>query len=185
MEQEKDLGELFDNVGSRESVNFMLRTVQQNYVQLTLLAEHKANIIVGVTMIVFTLTLGNFSRDIPFSLLALSIPMFASATFAIFALLPHLHNSHAEHIEDIGANPLFFSFFSRMGQEQYMEEMHKLLGEDRLIYQAIITDIFAHGAVLRRKFHYLSWSYRVLLWGFGACFVALLFEVSYRLGWIA
>jgi hypothetical protein len=181
---EQDDGEMmFSDVRSRDTLNYMLRTVQQNYAQLTLLAEHKANIIVGACLVVTALITTNLSSETMFvGLVILCIFLLLSAAFAILALLPRLEGSEGGRIT--ASNPLFFPFFSRMGLEQYMRHMQTLMKEDRLIYQAIVTDIHHHGSVLERKFRYLRYSYRILLWGIVLSLAAILAELPQRLGWL-
>ena len=106
---------LFSEVESSESVNYMLRTVQQNYVQLTLLAEHKANIIVGSTFIVLALLISNVSSgQLPIGLTTLSLFLLIASVFAIFALLPSVDGPHACKEGMPECNPLFFPFFANM-----------------------------------------------------------------------
>ncbi len=64
-----------------------------------------------------------------------------------------------------------------------MQYMQHLMEQDRLVYQAIISDIHHHGRVLEKKFLYLKYSYLVLLFGLGISSVVIFLELTQRYEW--
>ena len=60
-EQQPAPGHPFGRVPERNTADNMLRTAQQHHVQLSVMADIKANIIITVSSIVMTLTLGRLN----------------------------------------------------------------------------------------------------------------------------
>ena len=46
----------FRDIEGRGSVDYVLRTLQQNYLELTQIADQKANIVIGLGVLIFILT---------------------------------------------------------------------------------------------------------------------------------
>lgn len=67
----------------------LLRTVQNNNVQLSQMADQKASILMGATFLVFSISVGRaFGGGIPWSLALLAVFAFLSALCAVIAVLP-------------------------------------------------------------------------------------------------
>ncbi|MGB5723530.1 MAG: Pycsar system effector family protein [Parasphingorhabdus sp.] len=153
---------------------YALRTTQQHHVQLSLMADHKANMLIGATFIVFTLAIGQSrTGDISIPLMILAIAAFASAGLAAIAVMPAFTPR-----KDGPANLLFFGGFSSLSEEEFIE---RLLSEEfrnqEMVYRAMLRDIYQMGIVLgRKKFRYLGWAYRVFLIGLTMTFVTYIYE---------
>jgi hypothetical protein len=173
---------LFTNVRGRGSIDYMLRTTQQHHVQLSTMADQKANILVGVAFLVFTLSLNYFKRggQFPISLGVLCFFALMAAFFAILAVMPSIRKQRQKPDPDSPAfNLLFFSFFTQLTLEEYWQQMEKVLESDAKVYQTILKDIYQLGSVLyRKKYRYLGYSYRIFIIGLIATFVVAIVEYS-------
>ena len=90
-----------------------LRTTQQHHVQLSLMADHKANMLIGATFIVFTLAIGQSkSGDMSIPLMILAIAAFASAGLAAIAVMPSFTPRKGGP-----TNLLFFGGFGALSEE--------------------------------------------------------------------
>lgn len=153
----------------------LLRTTQQHHVQLSLMADHKANMLIGATFVVFTLAIGQSDSDsFSLPLLILAVSAFSAAALAAIAVMP------ATRIRP-GANPnmLFFGAFSKMSEEEFKD---KLLSENfatqETVYRTMLRDIHQMGIVLeRKKYRYLGLAYRVFLLGLTLTFIIYLAEM--------
>lgn len=155
---------------------YALRTTQQHHVQLSMMADHKANMLIGATFIVFTLAIGQSrTGELSVPLMILAIAAFASAALAAVAVMP----SFAPR-KDGPANLLFFGGFNNLSEEEFVE---RLLNEEfqtqESVHRAMLRDIYQMGIVLgRKKFRFLGWAYRVFLFGLTLTFIAYVYEQS-------
>ena len=152
----------------------LLRTTQQHHVQLSLMADHKANMLIGATFVVFTLAIGQ-SHISTFSLplLILAISAFCAAGLAAIAVMP------ATKIR-AGANPnmLFFGAFSKISEEEFKDQLlSESFVDQETVYRTMLRDIYQMGLVLeRKKYRYLGLAYRVFLLGLSMTFLTYLVE---------
>jgi len=153
---------------------YALRTTQQHHVQLSMMADHKANMLIGATFIVFTLAIGQSrTGDLSVPLMILAIAAFASAGLAAVAVMPSFTPRKGG-----SANMLFFGGFGTLSEEEFIE---RLLNEEfrnqEMVYRAMLRDIYQMGTLLgRKKYRFLGWAYRVFLAGLTLTFIAYVYE---------
>ena len=151
-----------------------LRTTQQHHVQLSLMADHKANMLIGATFIVFTLAIGQSqSGEMSIPLMILAIAAFASAGLAAVAVMPSFTPRKGGP-----TNLLFFGGFSGLSEEEFVERLLSEKFENQeSVYRAMLRDIYQMGMVLgRKKYRFLGWAYRVFLIGLTLAFVTYIYE---------
>src|SRR5436190_22773574 len=82
-------GPPFETVKARSSVDNLLRTVQQHHVQLSLMADMKANILITISSIMLTIALARANdAQLRPALLTLAAACLISLVLAIIAILP-------------------------------------------------------------------------------------------------
>lgn len=140
----------------------MLRTAQQHHVQLSLMADQKANIMIAATSILLTFSFANFKQQNLFwGFLALFVFAFFSLILAILAVSPTFGRSGKE-----SRNLLFFGHFVDLSLHEYLDAMDEVMQSDPSVYEAIITDIYDIGvSIATTKYKYLAMSYRTFLIG--------------------
>lgn len=158
----------------------LVRTVSIANLQLSQMADQKANLLMGASFVVFTLTVGIASRGpIPMSLIMLGTFAFVSACLAVMAVLPTFG---AKPVSDTDPNILFFGVFSGMEEEEFADRVVDELQTDERMFRLMLRDIYQNGKVLqRKKYRLLGWSYRLFLAGLVLSFAAFLFEQVARL----
>jgi len=152
----------------------LLRTTQQHHVQLSMMADHKANMLIGATFVVFTLAIGqSHASSFSLPLLILAVSAFSAAGLAAIAVMP------ATKIR-AGANPnmLFFGAFSQISEEEFKDGLlSDALNTQEQVYRTMMRDIYQMGVVLeRKKYRYLGFAYRVFLLGLSVTFITYLAE---------
>jgi hypothetical protein len=153
----------FEGVQSRASVDNLLRTVQQHHVQLSTLADTKASLIITISSIVLTISLSRAGDpSLRAALLTLAVACLLALLLAIFAVLPTFASRRS------GArNLLFFGHFGPLTEDEFLDEMERVLATDALLYETALRDIYSLGTYLyRKKFRYLRMAYVALLTGF-------------------
>ena len=151
----------------------LIRTTQQHHVQLSMMADQKANMLIGATFVVFTLAIGQSDKsDFSMPLLILAIASFLSAAFAALAVMPF-----TGRIAKNEPNWLFFGAFSQIEEEDFVEKILFRIGDQETIYRTMLHDIHQLGSVIeRKKYRYLRLAYRVFLIGISVTFVVFVYE---------
>ena len=109
------------------------------------------------------------------------IKIFA-AFFALMAVMPTTKQKKATSGKTVQFNPLFFSFFSQLTLDQYMQKMETIMANDEKVYATILRDIYQLGVVLHtKKYKYLSYSYRLFIAGLAVSLVTMLIEQIVRM----
>ena len=147
----------------------LVRTVQQTHMQLSMMADQKASILMGATFVIFTLTLGKaHTGGAPLPLLILGGAAFFSAVLAVLAILP------ATHYRKLGSrNLLFFGSFTQLPEEEWTDRLMERLRDDDALYRTMLHDLYQNGVVLeRKKYRLLGYAYRVFLAGLSLSFAA-------------
>ena len=156
----------------RTSVDNILRVDHGNQMRLGLMADQKANIMITVASIVFSITIANLDNEVmKWPLLAFAVGSFFSLLFAIFAIIPSTDYPTKKGSKEIDRdsplfNPLFFGHFAHLPIDEYKEDYAKTLMTDDKVYDAMAGDIYGQGKVLAlSKYKFLKWSYSSFLWG--------------------
>ena len=112
------------------------------------MADAKANIMITVASIVFSITIANLDNEVMrYTLLTFAVGSFFSLLFAIFAIIPKTGYPKVKGSDEIDRNspwfnPLFFGHFSHIPIEEYKEDYAKTLMTDDKIYDALAGDIY-------------------------------------------
>lgn len=140
----------------------LMRTTQLAQFQLSAMADQKASILMGASFVIFTITIGQARGTTPpIPLLILGGAAFLSAIFAVLSVLPAIRRPRTGRL-----NLLFFGSFTRLGEEEFVEEIGARLATDEAIYRTMATDIYQNGCVLqKKKYRMLGIAYRIFLAG--------------------
>lgn len=151
----------------------LVRTTQQIHIHLSAMADQKASILMGATFVIFTISIGQARTSAaPLPLMILGVAAFFSAVFAVLAIIPAYTYKARQP-----ANLLFFGSFMTIPEDEYIENVLDLLGEDETVYRAMARDIYQNGRVLgRKKYRLLSVAYIIFLAGLTLSFLAFLIQ---------
>lgn len=153
---------------SRSSLDYLLRTVQQTQIRHSGMADAKANMMITVSSIVFSITInqiGNQSYRWP--LITLCVFSLGSLIAAILTVMPSgTRTSIAPKPGTPAFNLLFFGHFTSLSQDEFIDEIARVGHTDDTLYETICRDIYGAGTVLaRRKYFRLRISYVCFLVG--------------------
>ena len=167
----------------RTSVDNILRVNHGNQMRLGLMADQKANIMITVASIVFSITIANLDNEVmKWPLLTFVVGSFFSLLFAIFAIIPSTDYPKKKGSKEIDResplfNPLFFGHFAHLSIEEYKEDYAETLMTDDKVYDAMAGDIYGQGKVLAlNKYKFLKWSYTSFLWGMSGAIMVFLIQ---------
>lgn len=159
----------FLGVVERNTADNLLRTCQQHHVQMSSLADTKANIIITVSSIVMSLALGRLNDPLLMASAAtLLVFTLLALLLAILAVLPKFRRfNQPDGPLPSDFNLFFFGHFSGLSLDRFEREVAAQLNNDGRIYRAMARDVYGLGAYLAiYKYPYLRWSYLFFLSGF-------------------
>ena len=178
--------EIFSDVTpDRTSVDNILRLNYTNQLRLTLMADTKANIMITVTSIVFSVALNNFdNKFLQYPLMSIGLCSIISLVCAIIVIMPKIDYPKDEHghIDKNSPfyNPLFFGHFAHIPVLEFKAEYAKRLMTDAKIMDALTGDIYGIGRVIAtNKFKYLRYSYVSFLTGLSGSVVIFMVQLFF------
>ena len=170
---------------NRTAVDNILRLNYNNQLRLTLMADTKANIMITVSSIVFSITVANITNELLlYPLMALGICSVVALVCAIIVIMPKIDypKTKTGKIDKNSPfyNPLFFGHFAHISIREYKEEYAKRLMTDAQIMDALTGDIYGIGRVIAtNKFKYLRYSYMTFLVGISLAIGIFSFQVIF------
>lgn len=176
-----------DALGTSRGVETMFRTSYRVHMDLSSLADTKANIMISINGLILPILLGAISPKIdsnPWLLIPTTVLMIGcliSMVFAIRSARPRVSDDPVtlEQIRRNSANILFFGHFANMSREDFETGMTELMMDNDRLYRNMIRDLYGLGIVLTAKFKLLRTSYTVFM--FSIVIGVLLFIGTYFL----
>jgi hypothetical protein len=147
----------------------MFRIVLGNHLQLSMMADQKANMIITACALILTLSLGRLQTEgLFYTVIVMVLTCVATMLFAILATIPKLPPRLKGQIDLRGRNfnLLFFGYFSQIDFETFFREIEIVVNDRNLVYENLAKDLYDLGLVLsRRKYKYIRISYQIFLAG--------------------
>lgn len=161
-------------------IETMFRVTSQNHIQLSAIADTKANIMISVNSIIVSLILSILIRkleDVPQLILPTALLTFScllATVFAILAARPNVTSGRftKEDIENKQANLLFFGNFHKMSLPDYEWGIRAMMADGDFLYSSMTRDIYFLGKVLGKKYQLLRLSYTIFMFGFVVSVIA-------------
>jgi len=156
-----------------KGIQTMLRLTSDNHLELSGMADGKANILISVNAIIISVILSVLVRRLEVDVY-LTIPtiifLLVSVTTIVIAILatrPKISQGvfSEQDIINKKTNLLFFGNFHRAPLEQYENAMRKMMGDSEYLYGSLIKDIYALGVVLGRKYKLIRLAYNIFMIG--------------------
>lgn len=159
---------------SERGVETMFRVTSTNHLELSSLADNKANIMISVNSIIISIVVTVLIRKLeeyPNYLIPTILLIGTCLTAMVFAILatrPKVTNGLVtkDDIQNKRGNLLYFGNFHQMSLPDYKDGMHALMEDGNYLYDSMITDIYFLGKVLSKKYKMLRKSYNVFMFGF-------------------
>ncbi len=159
--------------GSKRGIETLFRTQYPMHVELSSLADSKSNIMISINGIIVSILIASISSKLDvnpwliFPTITLLVGCIVSLVFAVLAAMPRVNRSAItmDDVQENRANILFFGNFVHLERDAYVEGISEMLQDKNRLYQSMMTDIYALGSVLDRKFKLLQISYTVFTIG--------------------
>lgn len=159
------------SLGTNRGIETMFRTSYRTHIDLSALADTKANIMISINGIIISILLASISPKIdanPWLLLPTSVLLVGCVTAIVYAVLaarPRVSSNVVtlDDVRDNRANILFFGNFVTMPEEDYVMGMKDLMDDTDRLYTNMIRDLYSLGGVLGKKFRLLRVSYNLFM----------------------
>jgi predicted metal-dependent HD superfamily phosphohydrolase len=158
----------------------MFRIMSDNHINLSQMADSKANIMISVNTIVLSIMVSvllgklQFYPEFIIPTIILVVVCLGAVVFAILATRPNISGGRftREDIQNKQINLLFFGNFYNMELPDYDWAMKELMKDKEYLYGSMIKDIYFLGVVLAKKYKFLRISYNIFMYGLIAAIVA-------------
>ncbi|MBX2844651.1 MAG: HD domain-containing protein [Saprospiraceae bacterium] len=169
-------------------IETLFRVQLKNHIELSAIADTKANILLSVNAIIISVALSSLmpkldSLSNSFLVIPTLILMLASVVCIILSVLstrPNISKVSVitrEMIKNNKTNILFFGNFYRMSLEDFEWGIDYLIDNEDTLYNSLTKDLYFLGLVLERKYRLLRITYNVFM--VGIVVSALAFVISF------
>ena len=158
----------------------MFKIMSESHINLSQMADSKANIMISVNTIVLSIMVSvllgklQFYPEFIIPTVILVVVCLSAVVFAILATRPNISSGTftREDIQNKQINLLFFGNFYNMELPDYDWAMKEMMMDKDYLYGSMINDIYFLGVVLARKYKLLRISYSIFMYGLIAAIIA-------------
>lgn len=160
----------------------MFRIAMSNHLQLSAMADSKANMMITVCALIMTLSLVRIeSPTLQPAILSMGLTCVATILLAVFATMPKLPPRIAGEINARSPefNLIFFGHFTQLDFQTYLREMEQVVNSRAVVYESLAKDLYVLGKVLSdRKYRYIRISYQVFMTGLVISMIVLAISLA-------
>ena len=161
-------------------VDHLMRATQFHHVQLSSMADVKANMLLTMSSVVLTLCLPQVLKNTHLWPLYILIGCcLLTICLATYAVMPKVASSRLPppDVNSPTFNVLFFGDFSRLTQAQFEYAMGEVMSEPGRTYAAQVREIYLLGTYLaNKKYRYLRFAYIAFITGLFATVASFIIE---------
>jgi predicted metal-dependent HD superfamily phosphohydrolase len=155
-------------------IETMFRTTSKNHLELSGMADNKANIMISVNTIILSVVVSVLIRklyeypNLIVPTVMLVIVCLATIVMSILATRPNISSGMFTDDEVLAkkTNLLFFGNFHKMKLDRYEWGMKEMMKDSEYLYGSMIKDIYFLGVVLGKKYKLLRIAYTIFMIGF-------------------
>ncbi len=176
-----------EKAGTTKGMQTMLRLTSSNHIQLSEMADAKANILISVNAIIISVILSVLLRKLqtdPYLTIPTLIFLTAAVVTIVIAILatrPKVNEGTfmEEDVRNKKTNLLFFGNFHKMSQEDYESAMRVMMTDADYLYSSMVQDIYHLGTVLGRKYKLIRLAYTIFMVGIVVSVLAFAFAAMF------
>ena len=176
-------------------VDTVYRVTLRNHINLSSIADGKANMIISINTLVlsilitagsasFSLSPTDFKENIRFILpvLMLMITALAAITFAVFSAIPKVSGQEftEEDVQQHKVSLLYFGNFLSLPKDKFVRYLRDLKADQEVLYDDLSRDLYNLGLVLKKKYRLLTYAYRTFVGGLVLSFLVFFFMLLAR-----
>ncbi|NQU26931.1 MAG: hypothetical protein HQ528_01440 [Candidatus Marinimicrobia bacterium] len=162
-------------------LDHMLKQTRNHHVQLSFMADSKANMLLTISSVLITLTVPHvMTSSLKYGALILIGFCLITIILSTYAVMPKLpiftKKGGPVDIKNPGFNFLFFGDFIKMDYSSFESEMETILNDSSKTYQAMTKEIYTLGHFLAaKKYKFIRLAYTAFIVGIFTSVVVTLF----------
>jgi predicted metal-dependent HD superfamily phosphohydrolase len=177
-------------------IETLYRSIYQYHVDLSGIADNKANIMISINTIIISLIITLFGSGYTFSsgggalssirfvfpIALLLITSLLAVVFAILSARPNVTSKEKFELKQKKGSAIFFGNFAQLELNEFVSHIRMLKEEKEELYDSMSVDIYYLGSVLVKKYKLLTWSYNLFMGGLVVCalgFIVIMLFSSY------
>lgn len=154
-------------------IQTMLRLASQNHLDLSEMADRKANILISVNSIIISVILSVLVRRLEVDTY-LTVPAIVFLTSSLLTIIVSIlatrpkvteGNFSREDVINKKTNLLFFGNFYKASLEEYEWAMSTIMKDQDYLYGVLIKDVHQLGVILARKYKLIRLAYNIFMIG--------------------
>jgi Pycsar effector protein len=148
-------------------LDHMLRQTRMHHVQLSAMADVKANIMLTLAALVTTFSIGYLNDPLlRWPVVVLILFCLATIFFAAYAVMPKLDFDFLPKAKEQNCNILFFGNFMNLEYEEFSKIIKEVMQSPERAYEAQIREIYELGVYLGyQKYRYVRLAYLAFISG--------------------
>ena len=168
-------------------IETMFRTTSKNHLDLSSMADNKANIMISVNTILISVVVTVLIRKLDeypslvIPTLLLILVCLVTIVLSILATRPNVSSGTFadKDVIDKKVNLLFFGNFHGMDLKRYEWAMKEMMQDSEYLYSSLIRDIYFLGKVLGKKYRLLRAAYTTFMIGFVVSILAFVIAMLF------
>ncbi len=179
----------YKNESPERGVQTMFRVAIKNHMELSAIADSKANILLSVNAIIISLALSSifpkldnpYNRYLVVPTLIFIIFSVISMILSVLATRPNVTQGKftRSDVSDKKVNLLFFGNFNQMELKEFEWAVSELVKDKDYLYTSLTRDLYYLGQVLHKKYKILRLTYTIFMIGIVISVIA--FCIAYAL----
>ncbi|WP_207424751.1 Pycsar system effector family protein [Desertivirga brevis] len=176
-------------------IETLYRAVYSYHINLSSIADNKANIMISINTIIISLVITLFGSGYTFSgqdefgslrfvipIALLLVTSLLAVVFAILSSRPNVTTKERYELSKKDSSILFFGNFAQLQLNEFLGRMKELKDRNDELYDSMTVDIYYLGAVLVKKYKLLSWSYNIFMGGLILCALGFVIIMMFSYG---
>jgi predicted metal-dependent HD superfamily phosphohydrolase len=156
-----------------KGIETMFRTALKNHMELSAIADNKANMMLSVSALVLSIVISSLASkldkhsELIVPTIFIVLVCLVTIVLATLSTRPKITGGKfsTEDVKNRKANLLFFGNFHKMKVDDYEWGMKELMKDKDYLYGALIRDLHSLGIVLARKYQFLRLCYLIFMYG--------------------
>ena len=147
--------------GTGSHLDHFIRQTRVHHMQLSSMADVKANMMLTISALVITFSIGHLSHPyLRWPVLVLIVSCLATVISAAYAVMPKLDRDFRPNLDRPDCNILFFGNFMNLEYEEFARLMEGVMNNSSRVYEAQVREVYELGVFLgRRKYVYVRLAY--------------------------
>lgn len=178
-------------------IETLYRSIYQYHIDLSGIADNKANIMISINTIIISLIITLFGSGYTFSsgagavssirfvfpVALLLITSLLAVVFAILSARPNVTSKEKFELKQKKGSAIFFGNFAQLDLTEFVNHLKMLKDQKEELYDSMSVDVYYLGSVLLKKYKLLTWSYNLFMGGLVVCglgFIIIMAFSSYE-----